>query len=85
MGRKKQQTEPAGVAEVRTELERGRRTRTKHSPIPQALWDSAVQLAAQHGTNRNAQAPRLDYYCLKSHLNAQASRGRSSCLAGARP
>ena len=60
-----------------TELERvqyrfklWRKTRKRCSPIPDALWVSAVELARGQGVHRTARALRLNYYSLKKRLAA---------------
>ncbi|MGH8653062.1 MAG: hypothetical protein ACREYE_13235, partial [Gammaproteobacteria bacterium] len=47
-----------------------RRTRERLSPIPEALWASAVGLAREHGLHKTAGALRLNYYTLKKHLES---------------
>jgi len=45
-----------------------RRTHAYGSRIPQALWDSAVELAVEHGVSRTATTLKLGYYDLKKRL-----------------
>ena len=58
------------VERVRQRFERWRRTRKKRSPIPEKLWQAAVQVARSYGVNKTARAFRLDYYELKRRLGA---------------
>ena len=53
------------VDEVRQRFEAWRKNRKLGSPIPDTLWDKAVQLARAHGVNPIARALHLDYYDLK--------------------
>lgn len=65
---------PAPVEVVRRRFELWRGTRTGRSRIPEALWASAVKLAAVHGTCPTAQALRLNYTALKDHVEAADPR-----------
>lgn len=56
------------LEEVDQRFKRWRSTRTRGTPIPEALWASAVGLARAQGLNRTARALRLDYYDLKRRL-----------------
>ena len=61
---------PAAVEnleEVDQRFKRWRSTRMRGTPIPEALWASAVGLARAQGLNRTARALRLDYYDLLRH------------------
>jgi hypothetical protein len=51
---------------------RGRRKRG--SRIPQTLWTIAVRLAKTHGVSRTASVLGLDFYALKTRVEAAASR-----------
>jgi len=68
---------PAAVEnleQVDKRFKRWRSTRARGTPIPEALWASAVGLAQGQGLNRIAQALRLHYYDLKKRLvGAQAT------------
>ena len=55
---------------VRDQFERWRRTRKKHSPIPEALWDGAARVAAEFGVGAVAQALRLNHTDLKKRVEA---------------
>jgi len=58
-----------------------RRARKRGSPIPDALWASAVELARDYGLYRTTQALRLDYNVLKKRLESasrHSSPGESS-------
>ena len=56
--------------EVRRQLERWRRTRTRGTRIPAPLWAAAVEAAREHGVSRASSTLRLDYYGLKERLES---------------
>jgi hypothetical protein len=56
------------LEKVRLDLEHWRRTRRQRSPIPKALWKTAVEVAAQCGLTRTARILRLDFNGLKHRL-----------------
>ena len=60
------------VERVRRRFERWRRTRKKRSPIPERLWQAAVQVAGSYGVNKTARALGLDYYELKKRVKSGA-------------
>jgi hypothetical protein len=65
------------MARVRRRLAQWRRTRAHpRSPIPTALWASAVALARQQGLYQTARALQLDYGGLKEHVVAADTHGR---------
>jgi hypothetical protein len=61
---------PTEVERVRQRFERWRRTRKKRSPIPERLWQAAVQIAGNYGVNKTARALGLDYYGLKKRVDS---------------
>lgn len=61
-------------------LERWRRHRKPHSPIPEVLWSAAVQLAEEYGASRTARLLRLGYDSLKKRMEAEAG-GRAESSA----
>jgi hypothetical protein len=63
---------PPEVERVRRGFERWRRTRKKRSPIPERLWQAAVQVAESYGVNKTARTLGLDYYELKKRLKSGA-------------
>lgn len=62
-------------------LERWRRQRKHRSPIPEALWAAAVQLAGEYGASQTARLLRLDYYTVKKRLAAEAVASRAGSPA----
>jgi len=70
---------PAAVEnfeQVDQRFKRWRSTRRRGTPIPEALWASAVGLARAQGLNRTARALRLDYYHLKKRLQCAEGAAR---------
>ena len=61
---------PARTGKVVKRFERWRRTRKKRTPIPEALWEAAVDLARAYGTSPVARLCRLDYYALERRVKA---------------
>ena len=55
---------------VQQRFEHWRGTREGRSPIPAALWATAVEVAQEQGLNRAARGLRLNYYDLKKHVAA---------------
>ena len=66
---------------VRARIERWRVTRTKRSPMPEPLWDAAVELAQAEGIYPIARALAVNYQSLKCRV-AMASNGNSGTPAG---
>ncbi len=66
---------------VRARIERWRTTRTKRSPMPEPLWDAAVELAQAEGIYPIARALAVNYQTLKCRV-AMASNGSSRTPAG---
>ncbi|MBI4445718.1 MAG: hypothetical protein HY645_07380 [Acidobacteria bacterium] len=58
------------LARALRRFERWRQTRKSVSPIPKALWASAVEAARECGVNAAAQKLRLDYNALKKRFQA---------------
>src|SRR5512133_2443322 len=59
-----------GMESARTRFEEWRSSRSRKSPIPDALWKLAIDAARQQGVNRAAQQLRLDAGKLKRLLVA---------------
>jgi hypothetical protein len=67
---------------TRRRFKHWRRTRKGGSPIPAALWASAVELAKDYGLNKTTQALRLDYNALKKRLESASHHSSSGENAG---
>ena len=75
MGRRRRATQrPAAVGRLAGRIEHWRRTRTKRSPMPEALWSAAAELAQVHGVGAIARWLRLDYYSLKRRVGPGPAR-----------
>ncbi|MEE9296933.1 MAG: hypothetical protein V3W34_18460 [Phycisphaerae bacterium] len=68
---------PARLEAGRRRLERWRRTRKGHWPIPEPLWTPAVKLAGAYGLCTTARTLRLDYNALKKRINSAAPHDSS--------
>lgn len=66
-------------------LERWRRDRKHHSPIPEVLWSAAVQLAEEYGPSRTARLLRLGYDSLKKRMQVEAGVRAGSSAQGRWP
>jgi len=56
---------PAGLEQVRTDLEAWRARRRKGERIPDEVWRRAAGAVRQYGLNPVSRTLRLDYYSLK--------------------
>jgi len=61
------------LEEVLDEFENWRKTRKKRTPIPEALWESAVSLSEDYPTLQISKALRLNYTTLKNRVQATHS------------
>ena len=64
---------PAGLAQVRADLEAWRGQRRKGARIPEAVWGRAARAVHQYGLNPVSRALRLDYYQLKRRADRGAA------------
>jgi hypothetical protein len=62
--------------EVRGRFEEWRQNRQGRSPIPDALWSAAVELARGNGINRTAAELHLDGGKLKRLMGGKVSSGK---------
>jgi len=76
---------PAPLARGRRRLERWRRTHKPRTKLPESLWSLSAELAREYGLNRTARTLRLDYNCLKKHLDALVADGSAPALSTCRP
>lgn len=56
------------LIETSRRFERWRRARQRGERIPEALWQSALDLARCHGVSKTSQTLRLDYYAVQRRL-----------------
>ena len=66
--------------EARRYFERWRRSRPRGERIPEALWQTALDLARTHGVSKTSQTLHLDYYAVQRRL-ADAEPERSTAGA----
>jgi hypothetical protein len=69
---------PQKVKELRTRIERWRRTRRKRSAMPEGLWSEAALLARAHGIHRVSSALRINYENLKKRVDVAPDDGGDS-------
>lgn len=60
---------PESISLVQVQLEQFRASNPKRRKLPLALWQSAAELARQHGIRVVARSLRLDYTTLKRHVH----------------
>ncbi|MCP4896574.1 MAG: hypothetical protein GY906_06315 [bacterium] len=72
--RKRTAAESRQVERARKKFEAWRRSRSRISPIPDELWESAVVAAKEVGINRTSRALGLEYYALKKRVMASPGR-----------
>jgi len=70
MKRQSKSVLPDSVTGFRCRLEEWRKSRTTLGPMPEALWNEAVELAARHGVAPISRDFHLDYSRLKRRLEA---------------
>lgn len=75
---------PGAVDSLRRRIEAWRRTRKQGSPMPEALWTTAAELAMAHGVLRIARAIRVDFGALKRRVHGLAApeRKTTTCPPG---
>jgi hypothetical protein len=73
---------PAKLARGRERFEKWRRTHKPRARFPQQLWTLAAKLAREYGLNRTARTLRLDYNCLKKHVESTVSGDTSQATVG---
>ena len=66
----------ARVRQARAGIEKWRKTRKKRSPMPEALWAAAVELAQSDGVYPIARALRVNYQSLQCRVAIASSATR---------
>jgi len=74
----------ARVLRVQKRIEHWRKTREKRSPMPEPLWDAAVQLAQRDGVYSISRALQVNYQSLQARL-AMASAATKAQRAPSAP
>jgi hypothetical protein len=69
---------PEPITQLQRQLDQFRSTRSQRTRLPESLWQSAVELARQHGVYAVAHPLRLDYMGLKRRLGGVTSRRRKA-------
>ena len=73
-------TAKPAMEEVRKRFEAWRETKAySSSPIPQPLWDAAIELTRTHSIHEICKSLRLDYNILKKRLHETASPSTVLC------
>jgi hypothetical protein len=62
---------PAEIQELNRQIEQWRSTRPHRMPMPESLWTSAANLAAQYSVAQVSRFLRLDYYSLKERVQPE--------------
>ena len=63
-------TQSQEVRRLRRDIERWRRGRKKRSPMPLVLWNTAAELAREHGACPVARTLHVDYKALRSRAKS---------------
>jgi hypothetical protein len=66
------------IAQLQQQLEEFRAAHPPRTKLPESLWQSAVELARQHGVYAVAHPLRLDYTRLKERLGESSGRRRKT-------
>ena len=69
---------PAPIAQLQRQLDQFRSTQPRRAKLPESLWQTAVELARQHGVYSVAHPLRLDYMGLKKRLGGAPSLRRKA-------
>ncbi len=83
MRRTRPRATSARVQQAQVRIEKWRKTRKKRSPMPEPLWDTAVELAQSDGVYRIARMLRLNYQTLKCRVAIASSATSHRTKAGA--
>jgi len=67
---------PEPVVQLQRQLDQFRSTQPRRTKLPEPLWQTAVELARQHGIYPVAHPLRLDYMQLKKRLSGVSSPRR---------
>jgi hypothetical protein len=65
---------PEATIHLQQQLEQWRATQLERTKLPESFWQSAAELARQHGLNPTARALRLDYTALKRRASGSLTR-----------
>jgi hypothetical protein len=76
-------TIPTGMRRIYRRFERWRKSHPGRLPIPQTLWDAAVEVAREQGVGRTAQILRLEYGKLKRMVESESAVGKAAAEGAA--
>jgi hypothetical protein len=76
---------PEPIAQLQRQLEEFRSTQPGRTKLPESLWQSAVELARQHGVYSVAHPLRLDYTRLKERLGGSPTFRRKVTRKATKP
>ncbi len=68
------------LADVHHQFDEWRKTRTKRTPIPEALWDAAVSLVPEHSVYEVSKCLHLDFKILKERVRQRDTRSSMSFI-----
>jgi len=71
---------PEPIVQLQRELEQYRGSHAHRTRLPETLWQSAVELARQHGLYSVAHPLRLDYVQLKKRLGGVVKAPRKAAV-----
>lgn len=69
---------PEPIAQLQRQLDQFRSTQPHRTKLPEALWQSAIELAREHGLYSVARPLRLDYTQLKKRLSGVVAVSRKT-------
>jgi hypothetical protein len=78
MNRKSTPSIPEPIVQLQRQLDQFRSTQPRRTKLPESLWQTAVELARQHGVYSVAHPLRLDYMGLKKRLGEPPSHRRKA-------
>jgi len=68
------------IAQLQRQLDQFRSTQPHRTKLPEALWQSAIELAREHGLYAVAHPLRLDYTQLKKRLSGVVAVSRKAAV-----
>jgi len=69
---------PEPIAHLQRQLDQIRSTKPRARKLPESVWQTAVELAREHGVYSDAHHLRLDYAGLKKRLGGVSHRRRKA-------
>ena len=78
MNNKSTSSVPEPIVQLQRSLDEFRSTRSHRTKLPETVWQSAVELAREHGLYAVAHPLRLDYTQLKKRLGGAVNAPRKA-------